>query len=66
MSRSMGERVLLRTYWVLILTPENLQPEIYTPDDPSDSEVYWKRVGMGQIFEKAWLKQKDFAKFLLG
>lgn len=65
-SRSVGEKVLFKTYWVLILKPENAPLDVYTPADPDDKLVIWKRVGMGLVFEKSWLRQRDRREFYFG
>jgi hypothetical protein len=65
-SNTVDHRTLAMTYWVLILKAESFPPEVYTPDDSTDIMVNWKRVGLGQIVEKTWLRQSDFGSFYLG
>ncbi|KAG4441080.1 hypothetical protein IFR05_003434 [Cadophora sp. M221] len=65
-SRSVGKMVLHKTYWVLILRPENAPLDVYTPAEERDELVVWKRVGMGLVFEKSWVRQRDRREFYFG
>ncbi|KAH7360862.1 heterokaryon incompatibility protein-domain-containing protein [Rhexocercosporidium sp. MPI-PUGE-AT-0058] len=65
-SRAAGERVLFKTYWVLILKPENASLDLYTPADEDDQLMIWKRVGMGLVFEKGWARKGDLSEFYFG